>query len=597
MDSEDTRKHIWGRGGMADRASLDPDSLYLDRESIERNEWARTLANSLGGLVRSARNATEATLGPLTDRLRAHWMEKPEVWLELSADGVIILDEPYLEDRAWVMAAFVAGVQRIRPTDHLGELDCLRLAGVLASLRPTADSIENFRDWLWADGAEGFEVELRGGFGEGLDTILAAQRLQWRARAFREDDDGPPDDDSVRITISDVDEDSIDGKYAQALRSYTRTLAKSHADQISDLGAEAARQRFEDGKNWAVAEFEAAVNQPALRDAMPPQRLARQLISRMSHRTDRRLLRYVAKLMLTDDEFAERVTLHLQSLGLGRALANGTHIEDKETRETLIRFLQVAKAETAGSLAAGLLGRGGDDEQMAGHVAEIIRRHGAERFFERLDSTQLDEAAGALLLDTLIADEVPPGLLRRALLALPARATIAWLEGCPDARFWSLEGVIRQLLKAKSQRSTEQLVRALEARNGKQAGKFLAEVIEAGAAERWSRRALGRALRMIVRAGLGQRYALHWIGEQSTSPILRVAAIKAVREDPGLLAILVKRRFTEFMDPTEVKEALKDARRLAKTSSQVSMQPERRPDRAQVRDSADRDSIDEGDDR
>lgn len=593
MSDQRPRKHIWGSEGPMGRVSLDPDSLYLDRESIELNEWARTLATSMGGLVRSARNATEVTLGPLSQRLRAHWMEKPEVWMDLSAAGVVVLDEVFLEGRTWVMAAFIAGVRRLRPTDHLGELDCLRLAGVLASLRPTAGSIEAFRDWLWADGAEGFEVELRGGFAEGLDTILASRKLEQRARIQFEDPGGPPDDDSVRITITELDEDAIEGEYTRALRTYAKTLAESRAEQIPDLGADAARRRFEDEKNWAAAEFEAAMNLPGLREAMPPQRLARRLVTRLSHATDRRLLRYVAKLMLTDDEFAERVTLHLQALGLGRALANGTRIEDPDTRETLIRFLQVAKPETASALAAGLLRRAGDDESAALHVTDIILRHGAALFFDRLDPSRLDVASGALLLDTMLADEVTPGLLRQALLALPASATTGWLRGCPDDLFWSLEGVIRQLLKGDERRAIELLVEVLEERHGKQAAKVLAEVIEGGAGDHWSRRALRRALRMIVRAGLGRRYPLRWIGDQNAPLNVRVAAIKVVSEDPELLGILVKRRFTEFMDPTEVKEALKDARRLAKTSSQVSL----RPDLDLDRDSLDRDSIDEGGDR
>ena len=553
--------------------SLDPDSLSLDRAAIEQHEWARILALSLDALVRSSRSSTEVTLGPLAERLCSHWLERQDTWMEVTAAGVSVGDEHFLEERQWVLAAFMAGVRRFRPSPHMDDMDGLRLAVEFAALRPTAASVEAFRDWVWADGAEGFEVEIRAGFAEVLDTVLAEHKLEQRTRIMRDSPGFSFAEDAARIASKELDAAAIREEFEVPLTSYSQTLQRSHADQISDANLELARQRFEDPSGWAAAEFEAAMIVPALRGAIPPRRLARQLLTRVSRATNIRLLRYVANLMASEDEFASRVTLHLEALGLGRALARGTEIDHRETRDTLIRFMQLATKDTASSIATGLLRRASVDGSEAVYVADIIHRHDAAKFLDLVDTSNLDDVASKVLLDTLVADDVPPGLLRRALLAIPASCAAAWLDQQSDELFWSLEGAVRKLLQSDSRRVVDRMVEVLGSRHEKRTAKILAEVLDSSGSERWSRRAIGTATRLMAGAGLGERYLLRWATSQSTALHLRVAAVRTSADDPTLLPRLVKRRLTELVDPPEIKAAIKEARRRAKETSGVSARP------------------------
>jgi len=551
--------------------SRDSDAVSADHESTDRDEWPSLLAQSLDRLIRSSRSATEATLGPLAERFAVRWRERPDVWMEITATGVSLNGEHYLEQRQWVLAAFMAGVRRVRPTAHLGELDCLRLASELAVLRATASSVESFRDWLWSDGAEGFEIEVRDSFSEVLDTVLAEHRLAQRTQALQ---DVPDAGDSVQIAIQELDEATIAEEFEAPLAAYVETMQRSQADQVSEEQLELAGQRFEDPSGWAAAEFEAAMTVPALRDAIPPPRLARQLISRISETTDSRLLRYVANLLASEDAFARQVAAHLADLGLGTALAHGTGIARYEIRDALVRFMQRATPQIASEIAAGLLDRASADPTVSEAVADVIHRYDTARFIDLVDTAAMERLDGKVLLDTLLLDGVPQGLQRRVLLSMPPDVAASWLDQQTDELFWSLEGPVRQMLMSESTRAVDRVVEILRSRRVTHAAKLLAEVLDSTGGDAWSRRALRSATRMMARAGLGERYLMRWINTQSTPLRLRVEAIHAAAERPSLRKVLIKRRFTEFMDPNEIRDAIKEVRQRAKESSWISPAPD-----------------------
>ena len=123
----------------------------------------RTLGNALDALVRTAR-LSDPSFPLVARRVYDVWqgLASPSIEiapLELRVDKVLAVKAVEQVGR-WLLPAFMAGMRTLRMRPEATCDDLMRLAQELSGLSAELEAIKGFRDWLWSDGAQGFDVQL-----------------------------------------------------------------------------------------------------------------------------------------------------------------------------------------------------------------------------------------------------------------------------------------------------------------------------------------------------------------------------------------------------------------------------------------------------
>ena len=411
---------------------------------LQHRSARRALGGALDGLVRAVR-ADLGLANGLASRAALLWREDglaPMLFeanlLRVGADEALSASS---EQGRWILPAFMAGLREVRPHAGVVPDDLRRLAERFATLEPRAASLAEFQEWLWADGAEGFDVKLEPSFVEMLDArghtsdSLRSGLAAVRAEALFSVD-------GVAVAVVDLDVAALRPEMQISLDAYAGAVMARELE-VSGTTLRALGAACDDPSGWAVAEVAALLELPAVRAAVPPQRLAGRLGALVANRCDTRMLALIGMLSRADDPYVRAVLAALEAQSVGRDIARTAMLEDPTTRAALVDALSRLPSAIAGEIVAGLLERAAETDLAVATLADFWREMGAVKFGDlttRITSGAGTSRAGAALSNVAIragagsrdivqiADRVPESVALAFLLGVPTTMLSAATE-------------------------------------------------------------------------------------------------------------------------------------------------------------------------
>ncbi len=539
------------------------------RRLAEQAAHWRAVGAALDGLVRSARIGDPA-LPKVADHLLGLWRRTPEAMIRIAPTGLNVDDQVALtssqEAGRWLLPAFMAGLRglRLRPTTRAEEL--VHFGEELSALEANIGTITRFSDWLWSDGAQGFDVDLHASFVEVMDTVMPEAGREQNLLATRSANAVASWNETVWIASKELDAAAAREEFevplellVDALKRFPETFAMAGAD------AERLRTEAENAASWSAAEVDAIMDHPELRASMPAQRLARRLAAlvQTADAIDGRLLEFVSLLVKREDPYSRAVVMALEKDAIGAVL--GTKVRtDKATLENVRIFLTTAPPTMASGVVHALLKRAATETGAQDAIRALGSGAGLQKFMSHVDPANLAPAAATALARMLVERLPHPTVMRDLLDRLPPRAVCAILAALPDTI-----PIVRMrvtTLLTETPDEAREVVKAMLASRRPDDLRQLAEVLPACDGRGWPLRLLTEVLAMLVAVGLGEEVIPPLVRSRGAALEVRLAALDAATHKPALLAEAVKRRSAELLDPPELRARLQETRRRLKAA-------------------------------
>ena len=187
--------------------------------------------------------------------------------LDVEALRVLVGGEPALrankEYTQWVLFAFMAGVRRIKPRRAMTADDVMRLVQAFVALEPTVESIERFRDWIDAGGAEGFEVRVHTSFREVFEEVDLEEEREFSKAFAMARFEAPRSGDAVYIAAKDLDKVAMRKEFEMPIEMYS-SRAVDAVGGLSDDDLTQIGKRCDDANAWTMAEIETVLAIPGI---------------------------------------------------------------------------------------------------------------------------------------------------------------------------------------------------------------------------------------------------------------------------------------------------------------------------------------------
>jgi len=253
----------------------------------------KALGASLDGAVRTARSRSPA-LDSIAARVLEVWSADPALTVEiqptsLGVGGRVAVSAGADEGR-WMLPAFMGGMRSLRLTPGAVADDVVRLARELASLEPNLEAIHRFRDWIWSDGAEGFEVVVDASFTEAVEHAFldeAAQRTM--LASVRAEAANALSEAAVRIETRDLDRVAWRREFQVPMEALARRAGDGSL-RLDPAEAEELSARCDESRFWIESQVLLALSEPSVREAVPPKDLARRILSLVNRTVDAHFL-------------------------------------------------------------------------------------------------------------------------------------------------------------------------------------------------------------------------------------------------------------------------------------------------------------------
>lgn len=398
----------------------------------------------------------------------------------------------------WVLPAFMAGLRKVSPHAELSEMELRNFAEALAHLDPNVQSIEAFREWIWAGAATGFELELQSSFMEALDDAAMEREVEttealdaMRAAALRSLA-SQAELLSTRTLNRLADRDELDLPLCTPETRADDPESRLEADLAEDL-----RVACEDRAGWIVAEVRLITTQGALADTVRVDRFARRLHDALKGDPGGCFgaVESLAQRARHGDAFALDMLQRLDDASFGEDLAPALWRDPAHAR----RDLEVALALGSAASSAAL--------------APLLERAGAEPGWSQTLRALVESAGGRL--------DAP--LLERP--GVPAAGEVTALVGAFGAR--ALDALWTRAL---------------------------------GGGEAWLGRPFATLCRAVLDAGQGEARLVPVARDRGLNAALRIEVIDVLGAAPELLAQATAWRMGELLEPPAVRERLKALR-------------------------------------
>ncbi len=526
---------------------------------------SKVITSAFDGLIRSSGTQSNA-LPSIARRVIDLWSERPGSGLRIDATSLGLDGEEGLaaneSEGRWLLPAFMAGLRVLRLRPEAGAWDVLRLAEELCQVQPYPETLAAFRDWLWSDGAEGFEVELQVSFMEVLETSDSqASWEDWSAAAVRSLTGTMLSRNMVQVSARDVDVASLRQPFQMSLLAFQREAASGTRALSMEQEAN-LRQGSDQGASWADVEMDAVLRHPELRATIPPDRLARRIVSLLSAHCDIRLLQFLTSLAATDDPYSKAVLANLEKEPLGEILARQIVLDGPGTT-ALGHCLARAPRHLSSGLMHGLLERCAADPALMEALGRIAAQGGGDRMLSVLDPNRLN-LPQALALARMLGQGVRGGgdLVLKLAEVCPMAVRCGLLAGLPPrALSGSEDKVARVLHEATPEEATPLLGALAEARDPRLL-VVLGQAIQHSLAKGWPSRVLKSACEALVSTPSGSEALVHLARSSSASTDVRMAAIRSLERRPEILSRISRWSFREaLLDPPEVRERLREVRK------------------------------------
>jgi hypothetical protein len=513
----------------------------------------------------STSDGASETQRAVAERVAKAWRRARFAPIDLEAMRVTMGGEEALradnEHAQWVLFAFMAGVRRVQPRRAMTASDIIRLVQALVGLEPTVESIEHFRDWLDADGAEGFDVRVHTSFREVFEEIDLEEEREFSKAFAMARFEVPRSGDAVWIAARDLDLVAMRKEFEVPIEMYTSEAVDAAVGGMTDDDLLALGSRCDDPNAWTSAEIEAVLALPALRTAITPEQMARRVVTRLSDQADERFLMMLTKLNTKGDTFRQATARALATPEVGEIIARQLHVETRETVEELGRFLAKCPEGLASAVTHGLLDRATDDRDAVEALGLLSEWYGAGMLCSFIQAPTLRAETAALLGVALARSKPAPADISNVALAAPMEACLSLLGALPHEVLNPLGRSLRILWGRAKPPELEPVAEVMIKGGSADNLKVLGDLMLEGKVDKWHGKTLYALFAGLVSGGLGTSHVLPLVRNRAANEQLRLIAIDCLKRDNELLKEACKFRFAGLFDSAAVRDRLRDLSR------------------------------------
>jgi len=421
-----------------------------------------------------------------------------------------------------------------------------------------------FQDWLWRDGAEGFEVTLDESFTEGIESAFDDIDAQRKAlAALRVQAATALNDEAVRMSSAALDAAGARDEFQIPLDSLVRAM-KQKAINISKEDLEGLRLDAEDPHFWAFAEVQLALTHKSLQMSLPASRLARRIVTLMSRSVDLKILNLISTLGQQPDLYAKSLLEALEKEALGERIAQGIAI-NKQTLEGLHALLAPrALKSTSLELLKGLLERAVTEEPVLEGMSQLAAMMGLDAFWSKVDITTLSMEAMNGVGKILVAHDAPLKFMVKLIDIATPPIALSIILSAPTAILTSLSTQIRKILMSPKAGPRLPLLELLLQQDDAKWRRLIGEALLESKGEAWGEGSLRLVGLELAKRRLGNTYLVPLVRSNAVSSQVRLIMLRALFRTSDALEEAVKWNMSELLAPPAVKVALKKARQRLK---------------------------------
>ena len=519
----------------------------------------KAIGGLIDGAIRVARTQPQG-LAAIAARLHALLVAEPRPRVEFEAtklkvNGHVVL-EADLERGRWLLLAFMAGLRDLEATEDCRVEEIASLAQELAALRPNPTMLEQFADWLWSDGLEGFKVGLHVSFAEILDVADDPEKKRNQIAALRGEMAMALASDYL-ASVRDLDRAALMPEFQAPLDAYTSTLQARQvglsADEASALRSECDAAAF-----WVRQEISLALSNPSLRRAITPASIARTLVRVAAESFERDFLGLVSMLSQSQDPFAKEVLVALEQQPVGAAIADRAPL-DPTGLQRIMSLLKGGTPKLAEGIARGLCERVARGEAELNPVGQLVQAFSFAPFVALFDVNALSVPGRDVITRIGVMLRVDgPILAPVAEGCSPAFALLLLPKILPPQRPL-FRGLVERQLAATRLRDRTQLLGTLAELKWPDLADLSFESFRASAGAAWELRATRLMTEASVVEGKGERLLAMQRDANIPMPI-RLVLMDALASVPATADEILKRKLTEFLEPQEIKDKLAELR-------------------------------------
>jgi hypothetical protein len=464
----------------------------------------------------------------------------------------------------WLLPAFMAGVRTIRPQETCRPSDLITFAEELRNLRPEVESLSRFRDWVWSDGAEGFDVELHMSFMEVMDAAASEDVHSDALRAFRGEFGTAFGAGARFIASQELDVAALREEFNVPLQLFSREVARDTL-RLDPGDAQILGEECEGSYGWTRIEIALTLGHAEMRNAITPQRLARLITQQLAEALDDRALDLLASLGSRDDPYVRALSEALDDPALGESLASRASATPKSAL-ALRKFFGVCSPKVAIGLARGLVERAARSPEVFPWVRGVALDLGVPAFVQHLTLGGVRDEVAPTLLEIILSTDCTSDLLAELFTAMPPRTAAAMMVKLPAVRFLRLAHFAQQLLSKDDSDVVNLLVPALLNHDTPEVAALVGECLQRTHGAEWSARALHPACNYLLTHGLGQKYLMPLARSSKAEIKVRLLALRTLSTDPGLLEEASRWSFSELIEPADVRARLQEMRKQVKAA-------------------------------
>lgn len=527
-------------------------------DASERSD-GKAIGGLIDGAIRVARTQPQG-LAAIAARLHALLVAEPRPRVEFEAtrlkvNGHVVL-EADLERGRWLLLAFMAGLRDLEATEDCRVEEVASLAQELAALRPNPTVLEQFADWLWSDGLEGFKVGLHVSFAEILDVADDPEKKRNQIAAMRGEMAVAMASDYL-ASVRDLDRAALMPEFQAPLDAYTSTLQARQvglsADEASSLRAECDAAAF-----WVRQEISLALSNPSLRRAITPASIARTLVRVAAESFERDFLGLVSMLSQSQDPFAKEVLVALEQQPVGAAIADRAPL-DPTGLQRLMSLLKGGTPKLAEGIARGLCERVGRGEGDLNPVGQLVQAFGFAPFVALFDVNALTPPGRDVITRIGVMLRVDGPVLAPVAEGCSTALALALLPKVAPAQRGLFRGLVERQLAATRLRDRTQLLATLAELKWPDFADLSFESFRSSAGAGWELRATRLMTEASAAEGKGERLLAMQRDAAVPMPI-RLVLMDALASVPSTADEILKRKLTEFLEPQEIKDKLAELR-------------------------------------
>jgi len=475
--------------------------------------------------------------------------------VEVDGDLALQGDSEYA---SWVLYAFMAGVRKITPKRAMTTNDVIRLVQALVELRPTLESIERFRNWLDADGAEGFEVRVHTSFREVLEEVDLEEEREFSKAFSVARFEVPRSGDAVYIAARDLDRVAMRREFEVPIEMYAHATAGAAAGGLSDEDMKQIGRHCDDANAWATAELHTVLAVPELRSTVTPEHMARRVVTRLSEEADERFLMLLTQLNKDDDPFRKAVADALATDEVGEIIARQLKLEGGDDNvEALGRFLVLSPPGLAQTVVMGVLERAVDDPAALRSLVLLAQWYQPTQLCEWVVGAKLGAETGEALGKALASTGGAAAELTHIIQQASVEAGLALCQQLPAEQLNALGNGLRFLLGRAKGELIEPVALLMIMGRAKPNLKALGDRLLEGKFNKWQGKSLYALGAGLIDCGLGRSHVLELATSRTAGEQLRLIALDCLSNDDDLVDEVSRFRVSNMLEPSAIRQRIK----------------------------------------